>query len=81
MAGRTGRFIRKDGTTKPSYDVLKKLVKDEWWTDMSVLTDDEGRAVIEGFKGDYQISADGRTASVSLTDDTLKHVNLSVTSE
>ncbi len=61
-------FIRKDGTAKPSYDVLKKLIKDEWWTDTTVITDDEGYAVVEGFKGEYQISTDGKAVCANLTD-------------
>ena len=68
---RTGhglRHIREDNSRKPSYEMLKKLVKQEWWTDTTVKTDENGWAEIEAFKGDYQISAEGRKAEVSLTD-------------
>ena len=34
-------FLRKDLSKKPSYEMLKKLVKDEWWTDITVKTDDQ----------------------------------------
>ena len=61
-------FIRLDGSTKPSFDMLKKLVKEEWWTDTSVTTDADGRATVEAFKGDYEISADGKSAQTVLTD-------------
>lgn len=61
-------FIREDNSRKPSYEMLKKLVKQEWWTDTTVKTDENGWAEIEAFKGDYQISAEGRKAEVSLTD-------------
>lgn len=63
-------FIREDNSRKPSYEMLKKLVKQEWWTDTTVKTDENGWAEIEAFKGDYQISAEDRNADVSLTDNT-----------
>ena len=62
-------FIRRDNTEKPSYQMLEKLVKSEWWTDTSVITDENGRADIEAFKGDYCLSCEGKSVNVSLTDD------------
>ena len=66
--GAPSGFIRKDNSLKPSYKMLKNLVRGEWWTDTSVTTDSEGYAKIEAFKGDYNISLDGRSADVSLDD-------------
>ena len=63
-------FIRKDCSRKPSYHMLKKLIKEEWWTDETVRTDENGWAQAEGFKGDYRISCEGRSAYVKLLDDT-----------
>ncbi len=60
-------YIRKDNSLKPSYHMLKKLVREEWWTDTTVTTDADGCAIIEAFKGDYRISADRLSARVSLT--------------
>ena len=34
---------------------IKKLVKEEWWTDTTITTDSEGYAVVDAFKGDYTI--------------------------
>lgn len=62
-------FVREDNSCKPSYEMLKKLVKQEWWTDITVKTDENGWTQIEAFKGDYHISAADRNAAVSLTDD------------
>ncbi len=62
-------YVRTDNTLKPSYKMLKKLIKEEWRTDTSVMTDADGWAVVEAYKGDYQISADAIKADVSLTDD------------
>ncbi len=62
-------FIRKDNSPKPSYEMLKKLIKEEWMTDIEVTTDAEGRAVVEGVKGDYSLNADNLSATANLTDD------------
>ncbi|MBP5491476.1 MAG: endo-1,4-beta-xylanase [Clostridiales bacterium] len=62
-------FIRQDNSRKPSYEMLKKLVKEEWWTDTSVKTDENGFALVEGFKGEYNLISSLGEASVSLTDD------------
>jgi len=62
-------FIRQDNSLKPSYHMLKKLVKEEWWTDEEVTTDADGYAEISAFKGEYTLSSDGMSADVKLTDD------------
>ncbi len=69
-------FIRKDNTAKPSYEMLKKLIRNEWWTDTTVTTDSEGNALIEGFKGDYCLEADGRSCEVKFTDDTAVDITI-----
>lgn len=62
-------FIRKDNSRKPSFEVLKKLVREEWWTDITVRTDENGWADAEAFKGDYHIGSGELGVDVSLTDD------------
>ena len=69
-------FIRKDNSLKPSYKMLKKLVKEEWWTDISVKTDSQGSACIEAFKGEYCLNADGKELAVNLTDNETISVTL-----
>lgn len=68
-------FLRLDNSRKPSFNMLKKLVKEEWWTDEEVTTDAEGYATVSAFKGEYVLSCDGKEAAATLTDDT----DLSVT--
>ncbi|MBR6238193.1 MAG: endo-1,4-beta-xylanase [Lachnospiraceae bacterium] len=63
-------FIRRDKTTKPSYDMLKKLIKDEWFTDTTVKTDADGWALVNAFKGTYSIEAEGKNATAEFIDDT-----------
>ncbi|RKM59883.1 1,4-beta-xylanase [Butyrivibrio sp. CB08] len=62
-------FLRLDNSKKPSFDMLKKLVKEEWWTDTEITTDENGWANVEAFKGDYELSCDGKAASAKLIDD------------
>ncbi|MCR4656682.1 MAG: endo-1,4-beta-xylanase [Lachnospiraceae bacterium] len=62
-------FIRKDNSRKPSHDMLRRLLREEWWTDTSVTTDEKGWATVEAFKGDYHISSSCGSADVSLLND------------
>jgi len=60
-------LVRSDGSKKPSYDALHSLIKGEWWMPATTLrTDELGRLTIRGFRGDYAISASGRSASFAL---------------
>ena len=59
-------YIRLDNSLKPSYKMLKNLVRNEWWTDTEVMTDAEGYANVEAFKGEYIISCDGASANTEL---------------
>lgn len=62
-------LIRKDCSIKPSYERLSNLIKKEWSTNTTVKTDAEGWAIIEGFKGTYECSADGAKGKFSLGKD------------
>ncbi len=63
-------YIRLDNSKKPSYDMLKGLVKNEWWTDTSAKTDENGYIMVDAFKGAYRISVGKSAAEVEFTDDT-----------
>ncbi|MBR5360172.1 MAG: endo-1,4-beta-xylanase, partial [Lachnospiraceae bacterium] len=62
-------FIRRDKTPKPSFHMLKKLIKDEWFTDVTVKTDADGWAAVNAFKGSYLIEADGEPVVAEFVDD------------
>lgn len=64
--GAPSGLIRKDGTEKPAYRKLKQMVHEEWTTNYEAMTDQQGMLLLEGFKGDYIISAPGQTIQVSL---------------
>ncbi|MBQ5333975.1 MAG: endo-1,4-beta-xylanase [Oscillospiraceae bacterium] len=53
-------ILRRDGSPKPAYDMLSGLIKKQWSTEYSALTDDNGCFELYGFKGEYDLSFDGR---------------------
>ncbi|MCR5767066.1 MAG: endo-1,4-beta-xylanase [Lachnospiraceae bacterium] len=61
-------FVREDLSRKPSYEMLKKLIKQEWWTDTTIQTDGDGWAEVEAYKGDYRISCGNEAADATFTD-------------
>ncbi len=59
--------IREDNSLKPSYHMLRKLIKEEWWTDCEVCTDENGFVDVEGFKGDYLLTDDVVSSTLKLS--------------
>jgi GH35 family endo-1,4-beta-xylanase len=56
-------FVRDDGSRKPSYEVLDRLVNDEWRSPVARLrTDGAGRLSVRGVLGTYEVTAGGATA-------------------
>ena len=64
-----GGLLRYDLSEKPAYRVLDRLIRREWHTNVSVVTDASGRASFRGYHGDYaaEIHAGGRTVTLPLT--------------
>ncbi|MFN3867229.1 MAG: endo-1,4-beta-xylanase, partial [Demequina sp.] len=55
--GAPAGLLRRDGSPKPAFDALVKLIKNEWWTQRTELrTDQDGRVKVSGFAGDYRVS-------------------------
>jgi GH35 family endo-1,4-beta-xylanase len=50
-------LIRADWSLKPNGVAWTNLVFGDWWTSTNVITDNQGMAVLRGFKGDYVLSA------------------------
>lgn len=62
-----GGFVRTDATPKPSYQALHSLIKGEWWlAPTTLVTDSQGRVSLNGFLGDYQLTAADSTATFTL---------------
>lgn len=67
--GAPSGLIRRDNSVKPAYERLKKLIREEWWTDTFVTTDENGFATFEGVLGDYLLSDGPRSYSMVLSRD------------
>lgn len=64
--GAPSGLIRKDNSLKPSYYELKRLIHEEWNTQTEGMTDKDGIITLEGFKGEYRITAYGQSISFVL---------------
>lgn len=67
--GAPAGLLREDNTSKASYDELLRLVKNEWWTNLTVVTDEKGQAEVIGMRGDYEAVNDGQKAVFKLSKD------------
>jgi endo-1,4-beta-xylanase len=48
---------RKDWSIKPNGAMLEELLTKTWWTNKTILTNAVGRAVVNAFLGDYEVTA------------------------
>ena len=62
-------FLHKDNTEKPSYHALHKLIHEDWSTNATLQTDENGNLQLEGFKGNYELTSGGLSATLDLTSD------------
>jgi hypothetical protein len=57
-----------DASPKPAYQALHSLVKGEWWLPPTTMgTDQEGRLRLQGFLGEYEVSAAGTSTTFGST--------------
>ena len=60
-------LIRKDGSIKPAYNELMKLIKGEWWISPTTFkTDDNGKIQFSGFLGEYNLTYKGQQTAFTL---------------
>ena len=60
-------LVRADGSPKPAYDALRRLIKGDWWLPpTTIVTDDAGRLRFDGFLGEYEVAQAGWSAIVSV---------------
>jgi endo-1,4-beta-xylanase len=75
--GAPSGVLRRDGSKKPAYETLRRLIRDEWWLPRTTLrTDADGVVEVAGFAGDYRVTAGGDTADVALAGDAAATVRL-----
>lgn len=60
---------RKDWTLKPAGEVFVDLVKNQWWTNETLITDDRGECQLRGYLGEYLVTVEqgGHTREVACT--------------
>ena len=58
--------LTADNKEKPVYDALMGLVHGEWETKETFVTDANVEVSITGFKGEYEVTVEGKTVKVSL---------------
>ncbi len=64
-------LVRVDNAAKPSYHTLDELVNNRWKTVMTLITDERGRVELEGFKGSYTATVEGKRYPVDGVDSTV----------
>jgi endo-1,4-beta-xylanase len=65
--GAPSGFLRKDGSEKPAYKEIRKLIKEEWWTaPKDYVADESGAINVTGFLGEYEAECIGKTVSFSI---------------
>ena len=62
-------FLRQDGSEKPSYQAMEKLIHGDWETHETLTTDEEGYISFAGFKGGYSIRCANGSAAFALEND------------
>ncbi|MGJ4846246.1 endo-1,4-beta-xylanase [Leifsonia sp. Le1] len=73
-------LVRADGTPKPSYEALRRLIADEWWlSPTTTIADENGRVAVSGFSGDYLVRV-GDTATPITIDRTTDRIQISIPS-
>jgi endo-1,4-beta-xylanase len=61
-------LIRKDGSIKPAYEELMKLIKGEWWTSPTkIYTDAQGQIQLNCILGEYRLTFGGQQESFAVT--------------
>lgn len=64
-----GGLLRRDGSRKPAYDALCKLIKDEWWLAPTGLVSDEAGTVrFSGYPGDYRLRIGQKDFAIHLSE-------------
>lgn len=55
-----GALFHQDLTPKKAALMLRKLITEEWHTEMELVTDEDGYADFRGFYGDYSVEVEGK---------------------
>jgi hypothetical protein len=74
-----GGLLRKDGSSKPAYDELQKLIKGEWWVAPTRLsTNGDGSFEFDGYPGEYEVTCGKHRWTIQLEEGESQKVELSM---
>lgn len=59
-------MLRTDNSAKPAYHMLRNLIHKEWHTSEKTRTDENGIAVLTGFKGTYTLGGENTCGNFHL---------------
>ncbi|MGN9908345.1 endo-1,4-beta-xylanase [Phytohabitans sp. LJ34] len=77
--GAPAGLVRADGSRKPAYDALEALVKGEWWLPPTPMrTGADGTLTVEGFFGDYTVTAADTAAFTIAPTDTTATIDVAI---
>ncbi len=68
--GAPSGLIRSDGSPKPALLALQEKLRGEWHTSAELRTDENGCCELHGYRGEYELSVDGRILPLTLAKDT-----------
>ena len=71
--GAPAGLVRLDGSHKPSYDALRQRVWQDWCTDTTLMTDENGQCILNGFRGDYRLFIDDHEVDFNLNKNDDQH--------
>lgn len=67
--GAPAGLVRRDGSPKPAYEELMRLIRGEWWTGpIRAVTDGEGRVRFRGYLGQYELTCLGKKRAFTLAE-------------
>ncbi|MBR6151098.1 MAG: endo-1,4-beta-xylanase [Lachnospiraceae bacterium] len=69
-------FLHVDNTAKPSYHALHKLIHEDWSTNGTFMTDENGHLALEGFKGSFDLTSGNLSAKLELVNDKTETLTL-----
>jgi GH35 family endo-1,4-beta-xylanase len=59
-------LLRADLTPKPAFTALRELIRNHWWTDVTLYSGEGGQTEFCGVRGDYRVAVGEATATFTL---------------
>lgn len=76
--GAPSGVLRADNTPKPAFEMLDRLIHEEWGTELELRTDGEGFASFTGMLGSYEIDCGGKTLHFELSKENQETIHLTL---